>query len=102
MGKVGEWSSRRNSEQEAQVCTRGRRARRDTRGIVTVLGGVNQESEKERIPGTGGGRMPSVNRLEVGPRHDLIATGTWCVELDGNTQAIDSHRPFGAETLDGF
>ena len=46
--------------------------------------------------------MPSVNKLEVGPRYDLVAAGARCVELDGNTQTVDTHRSFGAEALDGL
>ena len=46
--------------------------------------------------------IPSVNKLEVGPRYDLFATGARCVELDGDTQAINSHRSLGTEAFDGF
>lgn len=73
-------------------------------GYRDCVGRVNQEGGKERIPGTGGRGVitPSVNRLEVGPRYELVATGARCVELDGNTQAVDSHRSLGTKAFDGL
>ena len=51
----------------------------------------------------GEGHTPNINRgLEVGPGHDLVAFSTWRVELNGNTQAADSHRSLGAKALDGL
>jgi len=43
-----------------------------------------------------------VNKLEVGPRYDLVAAGARCVKLDGDTQTIDSHRSLGTEAFDGL
>jgi len=73
-------------------------------GYRDCVGRVNQESGKERIPGTGKGGviLPGVNKLEVGPRYDLVAARARCVQLDGNTQAVDSHRSLGTEAFDGL
>lgn len=72
------------------------------KGIVTRFVSANREERKERIRGTGGSHKPNNDRLEVGPGHDLLAFGIWCVELDSDTQTADSHRSLCAETFDGL
>ena len=86
------------------MCTWDRRARRRYPGYRDCVGRVNQEAVKSGYPGRErwGVMIPSVNKLEVGPRYDLFATGARRVELDGNTQAVDSHRSLGTEAFDGF
>lgn len=56
-----------------------------------------------------GGEMKGYRRcrgskiiLEVGPRHDLVTFSSLCVELNGNTQAADSHWSLCAKALDGL
>ena len=51
---------------------------------MTVSARVGQESGKEWVPGWGS-HEPDMNRLEVGPGYDLLASGVRCVELDRNT-----------------
>ena len=63
---------------------------------------ANQEKRKERVRGMGESRKAKSGGLEVGPGYDLLASRIWCVELDSNTQTADSHRPLGAEALDGL
>ena len=52
--------------------------------------------------GMGGDHTPNNHGSEVGPGHDLLASGIWCVDLDSNTQTADSHRSLSAEALDGL
>ena len=72
------------SQKQEQECTWERRARRDTEGIVSGLAGASQERRKERMHRIGGSCTPDDGRLEIGPRHDLVASRSWCVELDSN------------------
>ena len=71
-------------------------------GIATRLVSANQEERKEWIRRMGGSHKPNNDRLEVGPGHDLLAFGIWCVKLDSDTQTADSHRSLCAETFDGL
>ena len=51
---------------------------------MSGLAGASQERRKERMHRIGGSCTPDDGRLEIGPRHDLVASRSWCVELDSN------------------
>ena len=72
------------------------------RGYNDCIGKGRPRKRKRTGTGMGRGHEPDMNRLEVGPGYDLLASGVRCVELDRNTQAANSHRSLSAETFDGL